>query len=185
MISEYLLVRYICRNTRFRRCRISCKKYLQRSHCHCARSRSRGTRSPPPGQPYGGSQVFRGIIHTRLLPIYLPSRSIRSHFNSSRSTISFLFSILRRSYTMESSFCGCDQGLLAGLHLDTKHLNAIGQDFCQALSMMKDYTENWSIDKQVESMSNLGSNIRKFCGEKFDWKQRGIMINVNMDVKDL
>ncbi|PBC34962.1 Cytosolic carboxypeptidase [Apis cerana cerana] len=52
-----------------------------------------------------------------------------------------------RSYTMESSFCGCDQGLLAGLHLDTKHLNAIGQDFCQALSMMKDYTENWSLDK--------------------------------------
>ncbi|XP_031364979.1 cytosolic carboxypeptidase 1-like isoform X4 [Apis dorsata] len=52
-----------------------------------------------------------------------------------------------RSYTMESSFCGCDQGVLAGMHLDTKHLKAIGQDFCQALSMMKDYTENWSLDK--------------------------------------
>ncbi|OAD52362.1 Cytosolic carboxypeptidase 1, partial [Eufriesea mexicana] len=52
-----------------------------------------------------------------------------------------------RSYTMESSFCGCDQGALAGLHLDTKHLKAIGQDFCQALSMMKDCGEDWSIDK--------------------------------------
>ncbi|CAK9831033.1 Cytosolic carboxypeptidase 1 [Anthophora retusa] len=54
-----------------------------------------------------------------------------------------------RSYTMESSFCGCDQGALAGLHLDTKHLNSIGQDFCQALSMMKDCGEDWSIDKSL------------------------------------
>lgn len=82
------------------------------------------------------------VLHTRLLPIYLRSRSIRLHL-----TRSLFSAILRRSYTMESSFCGCDQGLLAGLHLDTKHLNAIGQDFCQALSMMKDYTENWSLDK--------------------------------------
>ncbi|XP_017875220.1 cytosolic carboxypeptidase 1-like isoform X2 [Ceratina calcarata] len=52
-----------------------------------------------------------------------------------------------RSYTMESSFCGCDQGNLAGLHLDTKDLKAIGQDFCQALSMMKDCAEDWSIEK--------------------------------------
>ncbi|KAF3420918.1 hypothetical protein E2986_13063 [Frieseomelitta varia] len=48
---------------------------------------------------------------------------------------------------MESSFCGCDQGTLAGLHLDTKHLKAIGQDFCQALSMMKDCGEDWSVEK--------------------------------------
>lgn len=50
---------------------------------------------------------------------------------------------------MESSFCGCDQGNLAGLHLDTKHLKAIGKDFCQALSMMKDCGHDWSIDKYV------------------------------------
>ncbi|XP_034173471.2 cytosolic carboxypeptidase 1 isoform X4 [Osmia lignaria lignaria] len=52
-----------------------------------------------------------------------------------------------RSYTMESSFCGCDQGPLAGLHLDTKHLKAIGEDFCQALSMMKNSGIDWDIDK--------------------------------------
>ncbi|XP_015435458.1 PREDICTED: cytosolic carboxypeptidase 1-like isoform X1 [Dufourea novaeangliae] len=55
-----------------------------------------------------------------------------------------------RSYTMESSFCGCDQGALAGLHLDTKHLKAIGQDFCQALSMMNECGNDWSIDNPVE-----------------------------------
>lgn len=48
---------------------------------------------------------------------------------------------------MESSFCGCDQGPLAGFHLDTKNLRDIGQDFCQALSMMKDGGEDWSVDK--------------------------------------
>ncbi|TGZ56399.1 Cytosolic carboxypeptidase 1 [Temnothorax longispinosus] len=52
-----------------------------------------------------------------------------------------------RSYTMESSFCGCDQGVLAGLHLDTEHLKAIGRDFCQALSMMKDGGDDWAIGK--------------------------------------
>ncbi|XP_011632077.1 cytosolic carboxypeptidase 1-like isoform X2 [Pogonomyrmex barbatus] len=52
-----------------------------------------------------------------------------------------------RSYTMESSFCGCDQGVLAGLHLDTEHLKAIGRDFCQALSMMKDGDDNWIVEK--------------------------------------
>ncbi|XP_046628639.1 cytosolic carboxypeptidase 1-like isoform X4 [Neodiprion virginianus] len=52
-----------------------------------------------------------------------------------------------RSYTMESSFCGCDQGSLAGFHLDTEHLRDIGQDFCQALSMMKDGGDEWTVDK--------------------------------------
>ncbi|XP_018043707.1 PREDICTED: cytosolic carboxypeptidase 1-like [Atta colombica] len=55
-----------------------------------------------------------------------------------------------RSYTMESSFCGCDQGVLAGLHLDTEHLKAIGRDFCQALSMMKDGGSDWAIGKSTE-----------------------------------
>ncbi|XP_011867871.1 PREDICTED: cytosolic carboxypeptidase 1-like isoform X4 [Vollenhovia emeryi] len=55
-----------------------------------------------------------------------------------------------RSYTMESSFCGCDQGVLAGLHFDTEHLKAIGRDFCQALSMMKDGGDDWAIGKSTE-----------------------------------
>ncbi|XP_076379522.1 cytosolic carboxypeptidase 1 isoform X3 [Megalopta genalis] len=55
-----------------------------------------------------------------------------------------------RSYTMETSFCGCDQGVLAGLHLDTRHLKAVGQDFCQALSMMNECGQDWGIDKSPE-----------------------------------
>lgn len=44
---------------------------------------------------------------------------------------------------MESSFCGCDQGALAGLHFDTEHLKDIGSGFCQALSMMKNGGDDW------------------------------------------
>lgn len=51
---------------------------------------------------------------------------------------------------MESSFCGCDQGKLAGLHFDTDHLKDVGRDFCQALAMMKDADENLNIDKYIE-----------------------------------
>lgn len=51
---------------------------------------------------------------------------------------------------MESSFCGCDQGALAGLHLDTEHLKAIGRDFCRALSMMKDCGDDWVVEKYVK-----------------------------------
>ncbi|XP_057320034.1 cytosolic carboxypeptidase 1-like isoform X1 [Microplitis mediator] len=56
-----------------------------------------------------------------------------------------------RSYTMESSFCGCDQGPLAGLHLDTNHLRNVGRDFCQALAFLKDTTDNWILDKSSTS----------------------------------
>lgn len=52
-----------------------------------------------------------------------------------------------RSYTMESSFCGCDQGPLSGFHLDTKNLKDIGREFCQALFLMKDDNEDWSFEK--------------------------------------
>ncbi|XP_063994671.1 cytosolic carboxypeptidase 1-like isoform X3 [Diachasmimorpha longicaudata] len=56
-----------------------------------------------------------------------------------------------RSYTMESSFCGCDQGVLAGLHLDTVHLKNVGKDFCAALAKLKDNDENWTMDDIIMS----------------------------------
>lgn len=65
-------------------------------------------------------------------------------------TLIIIVSFEHRSYTMESSFCGCDQGILAGLHLDIGHLKAIGRDFCQALSMMKEADEDWIIGKYVK-----------------------------------
>ncbi|XP_047453319.1 cytosolic carboxypeptidase 4 [Mugil cephalus] len=44
-----------------------------------------------------------------------------------------------RSYTMESSFNGCDQGIYKGLQLGTRELQEMGVKFCQSLlSVAKD-----------------------------------------------
>ncbi|CAD6227811.1 GSCOCG00006269001-RA-CDS [Cotesia congregata] len=59
-----------------------------------------------------------------------------------------------KSYTMESSFCGCDQGPLAGLHLDTVHLRNVGRDFCQALAFLKDINDNWILDKSTNNQED-------------------------------
>jgi cytosolic carboxypeptidase protein 2/3 len=37
------------------------------------------------------------------------------------------------TYTLESTFCGCDFGELAGLHLTTEDLKTMGKDLCMAL----------------------------------------------------
>ncbi|XP_048513203.1 cytosolic carboxypeptidase 1-like isoform X2 [Athalia rosae] len=70
-----------------------------------------------------------------------------------------------RSYTMESSFCGCDQGALAGFHLDTEHLKEIGRDFCQALSMMKEAGEGWTVDKMSTGSKDGGREQRCVADE--------------------
>lgn len=38
-----------------------------------------------------------------------------------------------RSYTMESSYCGCSQGKYKDLHINTRMLEEMGQKFCEAL----------------------------------------------------
>ncbi|XP_074098473.1 cytosolic carboxypeptidase 1 isoform X4 [Cotesia typhae] len=70
-----------------------------------------------------------------------------------------------RSYTMESSFCGCDQGPLAGLHLDTVHLRNVGRDFCQALAFLKDINDNWILDKSTNNQEDCCplECVRKKC----------------------
>ncbi|XP_011312334.1 cytosolic carboxypeptidase 1 isoform X1 [Fopius arisanus] len=51
-----------------------------------------------------------------------------------------------RSYTMETSFCGCDQGSLAGSHLNTIHLKNVGKDFCAAMAGLRDNDETMTMD---------------------------------------
>ncbi|XP_019638452.1 PREDICTED: cytosolic carboxypeptidase 1-like [Branchiostoma belcheri] len=40
---------------------------------------------------------------------------------------------VNRSYTMESTYCGCDQGRYKGLQISTEHLEEMGRRFCEAL----------------------------------------------------
>ncbi|EDV26507.1 uncharacterized protein TRIADDRAFT_22351, partial [Trichoplax adhaerens] len=43
-----------------------------------------------------------------------------------------------RSYTMESTYCGMDQGVYKGYHINTTALEDMGKDFCRGLLKMKD-----------------------------------------------
>ncbi|XP_044006986.1 cytosolic carboxypeptidase 1-like isoform X3 [Aphidius gifuensis] len=67
-----------------------------------------------------------------------------------------------RSYTMESSFCGCDQGSLAGLHFDTIHLKNVGRDLMLAIGLMKESNDQWTYDKStVKSCCPMNCIMRK------------------------
>ncbi|XP_067003008.2 cytosolic carboxypeptidase 1 isoform X2 [Anabrus simplex] len=61
----------------------------------------------------------------------------RARESTARVTVWREFGI-KRSYTMESSYCGCDQGYYQGHHLDTLNLKEVGANFCEALVCMKD-----------------------------------------------
>ncbi|XP_068166619.1 cytosolic carboxypeptidase 1 isoform X2 [Antennarius striatus] len=47
---------------------------------------------------------------------------------------------VQRSYTMESTLCGCDQGKYKGLHMGTRELEEMGAQFCVALLRLKRLT---------------------------------------------
>uniref|UniRef100_A0A4W5KMI3 Cytosolic carboxypeptidase 1 n=1 Tax=Hucho hucho TaxID=62062 RepID=A0A4W5KMI3_9TELE len=47
---------------------------------------------------------------------------------------------VQRSYTMESTLCGCDQGKYKGLQIGTRELEEMGAQFCVALLRLKRQT---------------------------------------------
>ncbi|XP_067378274.1 cytosolic carboxypeptidase 1 isoform X3 [Channa argus] len=47
---------------------------------------------------------------------------------------------VQRSYTMESTLCGCDQGKYKGLQISTRELEEMGAQFCVALLRLKRLT---------------------------------------------
>ncbi|XP_044229367.1 cytosolic carboxypeptidase 1 isoform X2 [Thunnus albacares] len=47
---------------------------------------------------------------------------------------------VQRSYTMESTLCGCDQGKYKGLQIGTRELEEMGAQFCVALLRLKRLT---------------------------------------------
>ncbi|XP_072161531.1 cytosolic carboxypeptidase 1 isoform X2 [Bemisia tabaci] len=72
----------------------------------------------------------------------LPSchfRVERSRESTARITVWREFGI-QRSYTLEASYCGCDQGVYKGYHFDTLHLLEIGANFGVALSTLAEET---------------------------------------------
>ncbi|XP_032434707.1 cytosolic carboxypeptidase 1 isoform X1 [Xiphophorus hellerii] len=47
---------------------------------------------------------------------------------------------VKRSYTMESTLCGCDQGKYKGLQISTRELEEMGAQFCLAMLRLKRLT---------------------------------------------
>ncbi|KAG8232058.1 hypothetical protein J437_LFUL012009 [Ladona fulva] len=47
---------------------------------------------------------------------------------------------VKQSYTLESTYCGMDQGPLSGYHINTSHLKEVGTSFCEALLCTDDET---------------------------------------------
>ncbi|XP_027632273.1 cytosolic carboxypeptidase 1-like [Tupaia chinensis] len=47
---------------------------------------------------------------------------------------------VQRSYTMESTLCGCDQGKYKGLQIGTRELEEMGAKFCVGLLRLKRLT---------------------------------------------
>lgn len=52
---------------------------------------------------------------------------------------------VKRSYTMECSFCGFDTGVYKGFHMNTGHLKEIGTSFCVTISCLYEETQ-WRSD---------------------------------------
>ncbi|ESN98609.1 hypothetical protein HELRODRAFT_162041 [Helobdella robusta] len=60
-----------------------------------------------------------------------------------------------RSYTMESSFCGFDQGMFKGRQINTKLLEDMGADFCRALLKSLDY---------IDDVTRVRTSVSSFSG---------------------
>nr|CAD7421336.1 unnamed protein product [Timema poppensis] len=63
----------------------------------------------------------------------------RSRETTARVTVWREYGV-KRSYTMETSFCGCDRGLYQDQHLHTAHLQEVGANLCQALACLQNDT---------------------------------------------
>jgi predicted nucleic acid-binding Zn finger protein len=60
-----------------------------------------------------------------------------------------------RSYTMESSYCGCDQGQYKGQHVNTMHLEEMGCKFVEALVKIR----TRPVRPQASSSSSNGVTV--------------------------
>nr|XP_015198902.1 PREDICTED: cytosolic carboxypeptidase 4 isoform X2 [Lepisosteus oculatus] len=68
---------------------------------------------------------------------------------------------VQRSYTMESTYNSCNQGVYKGLQLGTRELEEMGAKFCQSLLSLKGNTLLYSkkLIKHASALLNLDDNI--------------------------
>lgn len=76
----------------------------------------------------------------------------RSRESTARITVWREFSV-KRSYTLETSYCGCDQGPYKGYHFDTIHFQEIGANFCIATACLYEETR-WRMEMMMAKQEN-------------------------------
>lgn len=68
---------------------------------------------------------------------------------------------VQRSYTMESTLCGCDQGKYKGLQIGTRELEEMGAQFCVALLKLKRLTGLRNHQHQLDLESDIiGTQVK-------------------------
>uniref|UniRef100_A0A8C5ALU3 Cytosolic carboxypeptidase 1 n=1 Tax=Gadus morhua TaxID=8049 RepID=A0A8C5ALU3_GADMO len=73
---------------------------------------------------------------------------------------------VQRSYTMESTLCGCDQGKYKGLQIGTRELEEMGAQFCLALLRLKRLTSPLGLRTQqhfLDVESDLMETLNTVC----------------------
>ncbi|KAI4878153.1 hypothetical protein NFI96_028406, partial [Prochilodus magdalenae] len=66
---------------------------------------------------------------------------------------------VQRSYTMESTLCGCDQGKYKGLQIGTRELEEMGSQFCVALLRLRRLTSPLELRNHHPHLLDMESDL--------------------------
>uniref|UniRef100_A0A4W5M7S2 Cytosolic carboxypeptidase 1 n=1 Tax=Hucho hucho TaxID=62062 RepID=A0A4W5M7S2_9TELE len=75
---------------------------------------------------------------------------------------------VQRSYTMESTLCGCDQGKYKGLQIGTRELEEMGAQFCVALLRLKRLTSPLELRNHAHLLDVESDLIETRCKKPND-----------------
>ncbi|CAL1528008.1 unnamed protein product [Lymnaea stagnalis] len=95
-----------------------------------------------------------------------------------------------RSYTMESSYCGCDQGKYKDMHINTDMLEEMGHKFCETLAKLP--RQKGRLDQQtsnIDPQSLFGATSEDYMDEIFGCnstplKKKDSQMNLDSDSDD-
>ncbi|KAI5707780.1 hypothetical protein M8J77_009686, partial [Diaphorina citri] len=87
----------------------------------------------------------------------------RSKESTARITIWREYGVVR-SYTMESTYCGFDQGSFKDTHINISHLRETGASVCVALAALHDETQY-----MINLIRNSDKMFDDFCRSKFKY----------------
>ncbi|XP_051950822.1 cytosolic carboxypeptidase 1 isoform X2 [Xyrauchen texanus] len=67
---------------------------------------------------------------------------------------------VQRSYTMESTLCGCDQGKYKGLQIGTRELEEMGAQFCVGLLRLRRFTNPLELHNHNSHLLDMENDLK-------------------------